>query len=154
MRLARAIDLWLGELARAGRTETTRASYERYLFKLVDQLERSRVDVDARDVTTNDLRTFLNNWLHSSPSTVCSIHSALKGLFEWLYLEGEIDANPMDRVARPRKPRPEDLDVVTVTPADVEKMLSGTRGWQELLCLSVLVYLGASAQLSEPAALA
>jgi integrase len=142
VRLARAVDLWVGELARAGRTESTRASYERYLFKLVDQLERSKVDVDVRDVTTNDLRAFLNNWLTASPSTVCSIHSALKGLFHWLYLEGDVDANPMSRIPRPRRPRPEDVDVVIVTPADVEKMLGATRGWQEFLCLSVLAYLG------------
>jgi integrase len=142
VRLARAVDLWLGELARAGRTDSTRASYERYLFKLVDQLERSRLDVDVREVTTNDLRGFLNNWVKASPSTVCSIHSALKGLFHWLYLEGEVDANPMDRIVRPRRPRPEDVDVVIVTPANVEKMLGATRGWQEFLCLSVLAYLG------------
>jgi hypothetical protein len=35
VRLARAIDLWMGELHRAGRTVSTRASYERYLFKFV-----------------------------------------------------------------------------------------------------------------------
>ena len=59
------------------------------------------------------------------------------GLFGWLYLEGEIDANPMVRIPRPRRPRPEDVDVVIVTPADVEKMLAATEDWQEFLCLSV-----------------
>jgi hypothetical protein len=51
MRLSRAIDLWLGELARSGRTASTRASYERYLFKLGGQLEQSRPDLSVRDVT-------------------------------------------------------------------------------------------------------
>jgi site-specific recombinase XerD len=95
VRLSRAIDLWVGELARAGRTASTRASYERYLFKFVTQVERSRPDVDAREVTTNDCRLFLDRWNGRSASTVCSIHSALSGLFRWLYLEGEIDVNPM-----------------------------------------------------------
>jgi len=30
--------------------------------------------------------------------------------------------------ARPRRPRPEDLDVVIVLPAEVEKMLAATEG--------------------------
>ena len=142
MRLARAIDLWMGELARGGRTESSRLSYERYLFKLVDFLERSRPDVDVREVTTNDCRSFLDHWNGRAPSTICSIHSALKGLFSWLYLEGEIDANPMDRIARPRRPRPEDVDVVTITRADVEKMLQACETLQEFICLSVLAYTG------------
>jgi integrase len=77
-----------------------------------------------------------------SASTVCSIHSTLSGLFGWLYLEGEIEANPMTRIPRPRRPRPEDLDVIIVTRADVERMLAATEDWQEFLCLSVLAYLG------------
>jgi integrase len=52
-------------------------------------------------------------------------------LFSWLYLEGEIEANPMVRIVRPRRVRPEDLDVVIVTPAEVEKMLGACRDWQE-----------------------
>jgi integrase len=142
MRLAPAIDLWMGELARGGRTPSTRASYQRYLFKLTEQLERSRPDIDARGVTTNDCRQFLDGWIGQSPSTVCSIHSALNGLFRWLYAEGEVDGNPMTRIPRPRRPRAEDVDVVIVTPADVEKMLVGCIDWQEFLCLSVLAYLG------------
>jgi integrase len=142
MRLARAIDLWIGELARAGRTPSTRTSYERYLFKFVAQLEQARPDVDARWVTTNDCRHFLDGWNGRSASTVCSIHSALSGLFGWLYQEDEVEVNPMTRIPRPRRSRPEDLDVVVVTPADVERMLAATEDWQEFLCLSVLAYLG------------
>jgi integrase len=142
VRLVRAIDLWMGDLARAGRKDSSLLSYERYLFKLVDHLERSRPDVDVRDVTTNDCRSFLDQWNGRSPSTVCSIHSALKGLFDWLFLEGEIDANPMLRIKRPRRPKPEDVDVVIVTSKDVERMLLACENWQELLCVSVLAYTG------------
>ena len=48
----------------------------------------------------------------------------------------------MLRVKRPRRLRPEDVEVVTVSASDVEKMLAGTEGWQEFLCLSVLAYTG------------
>jgi integrase/recombinase XerD len=142
MRLARAVDRWLGELARGGRTPSTRFSYERYLFKFVDQVERSRPDADVREVTVNDCRAFLDRWIDRSPSTMASIHSALNGLFSWLYLENEIDSNPMLRIKRPRRLRPEDVAVVTVTRAEVEKMLAETEGWQEFLCLAVLAYTG------------
>ena len=142
MRLTRAVDRWMGELARAGRTPSTRFSYERYLFKFVEHVERSRPDADVREVTADDCRSFLDKWIDRSPSTVASIHSALNGLFAWLYLDEEIDANPMLRVKRPRRLRPEDVEVVIVSRADVEKMLAGTDGWQEFLCLSVLAYTG------------
>jgi len=63
-------------------------------------------------------------------------------LFKWLYLEGEVESNPMLRIPRPRRPRPDDVDVVIVTPGDVERMLRASEDWQELLCMSVLAYLG------------
>jgi integrase len=142
MRLARAIDRWMGEQARSGMKESSRRSYQRYLYKLVDHLERSRPDITVREVTTDDCRSFLDLWSGRKPSTVCSIHSTLTGLFSWLYEEGEIEANPMLRIKRPRRPKPEDVEVVIVTRADVEKMLQACDDWQELLCLSVLAYTG------------
>jgi len=142
MRLVRAIDLWMGELARGGRTKGTRDSYERNLFKLVDDLERSKPDVDVREVTTNDCRAFLDHWNDRAASTACTVHSALNGLFTWLYRESEIDANPMSRIPRPRRPKPEDVDVVTLTRADVGKMFEVCETLQEFLCLSVLAYTG------------
>jgi integrase len=132
----------MGELARGGRAPSTRRSYDRYLLKFAGQLESLRPELDVREVTANDCREFLDRWNDASPSTVCTIHSALNGFFAWLYLEGELDANPMARVARPRRQRPEDTDVVIVTPKDVQRMLAASRDWQELLCLSVLAYLG------------
>ena len=121
----------MGELARSGGTAST--SYERYLFKLVAHLEQSHADVDAGEVTTNACREFLDRWNGRSASTISSIRSAMSGLFQWLYLEGEIDTNPMTRIPRPRRLRPEDLDVVMVTPADVERMLRACEDWQEFL---------------------
>jgi integrase/recombinase XerC len=142
VRLSRASDYWIGELARGGVTESSRLSYERYLHKFVAHVERSKLDASVRDVTANDCRAFLDNWISKSPSTVATIHSILNGLFTWLYREGEIDDNPMARIARPRRPRPEDLDVVIVTSAEVEMMLAAAKDWQEFLCVSVLAYTG------------
>jgi site-specific recombinase XerD len=80
----------------------------------------------------------IEKWIELSPSTIGTVHSTLNGLFSWLYLENEIDANPMLRIERPRRLRPEDVALVTVTRAEVEEMLAATEGWQEFLCLSVL----------------
>ena len=44
---------------------------------------------------------------------------------------------------RPRRLRPEDLDVVTVSKQDVEKMLAACENYQELICVATAVYLGA-----------
>ena len=97
----------MGELARGGRTKSTRRSYERYLYKFVEQVEARGPDVDVRDVTTNDCRLFLDNWIGRSASTVATIHSALNGLFSWMHREGEIDTNPMMRVLAPGVHGPE-----------------------------------------------
>jgi integrase len=151
MRLTRAVDLWLGELARARRSDGTRDAYRRHLYKLIDHLERTRPDVVVREITTNDCRAFLDRWNRVSDrtgkpvaaATVCNVHSALNGLFGWLYLESEIDANPMLRIKRPRKPRPGETDVVIVSQADVVRMFQAAADWQEFLCISVLSYVGA-----------
>jgi integrase len=141
--LSRSIDLWLGELARAGRSEGTRESYRRYLHKFVGQVERTRPDVRVSEVTANDCRAYLDGWIGKAPSTVCSIHSALNGLFSWLYMEGEIEANPMIRIQRPRRPKPGEVAVVIVTPADVDRIFAAAETWQEFLCVAVLAYTGA-----------
>jgi len=141
VKLARAVDLWMGDLARAGRSPATRFAYERYLFKFVTHVDKHG-DAEVSKVTVNDCRSFLDKWIDRSPSTIGSIHSALNGLFQWLYLEGEVEANPMLRIKRPRRQRPEDVAVVTVSRAEVDRMLAGTEGWQEFLCLSVLAYTG------------
>jgi integrase/recombinase XerD len=142
VRLSRAVDRWLGELARAGRTESSRDSYERYLHKFIVHVERRKQDVGVREVTVDDCRTFLDRWQNHAASTVGSIHSALNGLFVWLLREEEIDQNPMVRIARPRRPRPGETEVVITTRSDVERMLGVVEDWQEALCLSVLLYMG------------
>ena len=153
MRLARAVDLWMGELARAGREASTRNSYSRYLNKLIDHLERTKPDPTAREVTVNDCRAFLDSWIDKLAVDVAPIHSALNGLFAWLYLEGEIEANPMVRIKRPRRPRPEDVDGRDVTRAEVERMLAGDGGLAGVpLPLGARLH-GHAAGLREPAAL-
>jgi integrase len=143
MKLSRAVDLWLGELARAGRSEGTRDAYRRHLWKFIGQLERTRPDVDVSEVSANDCRAFLDRWLGKRASTICTVHSAVNGLFQWLYLEGEVETNPMVRIRRPRRPKPGEAEVVIVTAVDVERIFAAAEDWQEFLCVAVLAYTGA-----------
>ena len=43
MRLSRAVDLWMGELARAGRTESSRQATSGICNKFVSQVEKRKL---------------------------------------------------------------------------------------------------------------
>jgi integrase len=66
----------------------------------------------------------------------------LKGFFAFLVDEGIIDRSPMARIDRPRLPKAEDRDVVTIGAGSVRAMFGACECWQERLCLGVLAYLG------------
>lgn len=133
-----AIDAYIGELARRGRTPATRTKYQDILWKLSAAVHPK----DADEVTPDDCRRFLDRWLDASPSTMALHVSILRGFFDWLVEETAISSSPMERIKRPPRKRPEDLAVVTVTENDVRRLFSATEGWQELLCLAVVCYLG------------
>ena len=140
MRLTRAIDLYIGELARRGRRKTTRDGYERLLFDfadLIDPLGERTVDA----ITADECRRFLDRWRDSSPSTLASSVSLLRGFFGFLEKEGHVERTPMRNIERPRRHRPEDLPVVTVSGSDVTKLIFACRDFQELLCLGAAGYL-------------
>jgi integrase/recombinase XerD len=94
------------------------------------------------EVSADDCRRFLDRWRDAAPSTVALHVSVLAGFFRFLCDEGHLERSPMERIRRPPKKRPEDLDVVAVTKKDVERLFAACEDWQELLCLSVLAYLG------------
>jgi integrase/recombinase XerD len=139
VRIERAIDEHLGELARRGRAPKTLRDYERFLFLLAKSLPR---DIEVAAITQTDVRRFLDRWRGKGASTVGSIVSCLRGFFRFCELEGYIERTPMQNIERPRRLRPEDLPVVTVSSQDVERMIDGCRDFQELLCLGAAAYLG------------
>jgi integrase/recombinase XerD len=138
VRIERAIDLYIAELARRGRQPSTRRGYQRLLFDFCD-LVRER---DVSEITSLDCRRFLDRWTDKAASTLASVVSLLSGFFEFLEEEGFVEHNPMRRIKRPRRQRPEDVAVVSVTTRDVERLFGAVESWQELLCLSVACYLG------------
>jgi site-specific recombinase XerD len=86
VRLDRAIDRFIGELARRGCTQTTRADYRRKLEPLCDRLP----DADAADVSADDCRAYLDRWADKAPGTIAHSVSVLNSFFGWLYEIEEI----------------------------------------------------------------
>lgn len=138
MRLDRAIDRFDGELARRGCTKVSRADYFRKIAPLCDLPP----DAAVTEVTEDDCRAHLDRWRDRHPNTMRHSISVLRSFFGWLYEAGEIPRSPMDRIKPPRRPRPEDLDVTTVSGADVRRLFDACSTWTEFLCLSTLAYLG------------
>ena len=136
--LDRAVDLYLGELARRGRSPRTIDAYRRKLWRLCADLD----DRDVAVVTADDCRRFLDRWQQREPGTLAHSVTTLNGFFRWLYDEDRIERSPMERIRRPPLRRPEDLDVVTVTAGDVLRILAACETWTELLTVALLAYLG------------
>jgi integrase/recombinase XerD len=139
LRIGEAIDLYLGDLARRGRRPRTLDAYGRRLNRLADSTRDAYVD----EILLEDYERFLNRWVEAAPSTLASGVSLVRGFSEFLWERGHTTEHVAFRLKRPRRPRAEDLDVVTVTADDVMRMLDACETWQEYLCIATAVYLGA-----------
>jgi integrase/recombinase XerD len=137
--LGRAIDLYLGELARRNCSAETLRTYRRILDLFADRFEAKPLD----EITVTDCRTFLDRWSTASASTLAQSVSILRGFFGFLLDEGMIERTPMERIKRPRRLPPEETDVVSVSTSDAEKVIEACLDWQELLCVTTALYLGA-----------
>ena len=149
-----AIDLYVGELARQGRTEATRLKYTEVLYQFAEHMER--LGRAPWETTTNDCRLFLDTFTRPRPprryqhgsrppassSTLALYVSILRSYFAFLKDEQIVEANPMDPIKRPPRKRPEDLDVVTTSGGDVARMFAACTEWDDLLALATVCYLG------------
>jgi hypothetical protein len=84
LRIAEAIDLYLGELARAGRAIGTIDEYGRKLNLLADDVR----DAFVHEIALADYERFLNRWLGKAASTMASSTSTVKGFSEYLWRRG------------------------------------------------------------------
>ena len=137
--LGRAIDLYVGELARGGCTPETLRTYRRILDLFADRYEAKAV----ASITANDCRSFLDRWATAKPPTLAQYVSILRGFFAFLYEEGAIAETPMARIKRPRRPAPEDTEVVTISTGEALRILEACEDWQEVLCVATALYSGA-----------
>ena len=141
MRLDRAIDRYLGDLARQGCSPRTLNDYRSKLEPMCGS--DAAVDPpDVRNVTADDCRRHLDRWNGRAPGTMYHSWSVLSGFFKWLYRTDEIDVNPMAKIEPPKRHSSIDLDVTSVNGADVRLLFDACQSWGDLLCLSTLAYLG------------
>ena len=141
MRLDRAIDSYLGELARRGYSPRTRTDYRRKLAPMCGPIKL--VDVrDVAEVTAEECRRHLDQWNENKAGTRYHSWAVLSGFFGWLYRTGEIETNPMARIEPPKRVPSDDLGVTTISANDVRRLFDACETWQELLCLATLAYLG------------
>src|SRR4051812_42252080 len=93
----RAIDLYDGDLRRRNYSERTRTTYTRLPDKFCDRLP---VDYDVSQITIDDCRRFLDTFQRRAHGTQANAASVLASFLKWLYFDGKIARNPMDRLAR------------------------------------------------------
>jgi integrase len=136
---SRAIDLYIGDLARRGRSASTRASYRRLLNDFADVVR----DRPPAELVIEDYERFLDRWISCAPSTLATGVSLVRGFSHFLYERGYSSIDVAEPLRRPKRPRAEDLDVVTVSSTDVARLLEAAEDWQELLCVATAAYLGA-----------
>jgi integrase len=136
----RALDLFIGELARRGRSPATRRTYFKQLCDFCDTLPR---DFDTQSLRRSHYEYHLDRWQDSAPSTLASNVSICRSFSRYLYEFGYAERDWARDIPRPRRLRPEDVDVVSVSASDVTRMLDACSDWQELLCISTAVFLGA-----------
>ena len=139
VRVGEAIDLFIGDLARQGDKPSTLSTYRFKLNRLADDVR----DAYVEDIGLRDYERFLNRWVGAAASTLAGSVSLVRVFSRFLWERGYTAEDVAYPLKRPRKPRPEDLDVVTVSGGDVARMLAGCETWQEFLCLTTAVYLGA-----------
>jgi site-specific recombinase XerD len=137
--LGHAVDFYIAHLAREGRSNATRASYRR----LLTDFARSCREKAPAELELADYERFLDRWTDSSPSTLASGVSLVKGFSRFLFERGYAPVDVAAPLKRPRRKRPEDLDVVTVSAEDVLAMLCACADLQEFICMTTCVYIGA-----------
>lgn len=140
IRVVLAIDLYISELARRGRSPATRRTYQRLLWDFCETLPR---DYDSQALRREDYERYLDRWTDSAKSTLASGVSICRGFSRFLYERGYSERDWARDIPRPQRPRPEDIAVVSVSDADVGRMLDACEDWQELLCIATAVFLGA-----------
>ena len=134
-----AIDYFISELARRGKSASTRRSYRR----LLEDFATTAHDKPVKDLVLADYERFLDRWTDAKPSTLASGVSLVRSFSRYLFERGYADRDVAEPLKRPRRQRPEDVEVISVSQEDVRKLLSACEDIQELVCLASAIYLGA-----------
>jgi len=140
MRLDRALDRFVGDMARRNCSERSRDDYFRHLCRLFEELPP---DPTVADLTPDILRDCLDKWASTGASTRYKVDSIFRAFSKWLYEMEFVERNPMDRIPRPRRLSPDEVPLRAVSGADVRRLFDACRTPRELLAISTIAYLGA-----------
>jgi integrase len=138
-RLDRALDRFIGDMARRNFTPRSRDAYYRHLSRLFDHLP---ADATVAHVTPDAIRTCLDGWADASASTRYKVDSMFRAFSRWLYVNELADRNPMDRIPRPKRTAPDEVPLRAISGADVRRLFEACRTTREFLCLATIAYLG------------
>jgi integrase len=140
MRFGEAIGIYIAHLARAGLAKSTRDGYFRNLCHFADEAGPRR---DVATLELVDYERFVDRWTDGALSTLASGVSLATGFSRLLYERGLTATHVAEPLKRPRKKRPEDLNVTSISSEEGARMIEGCEDWQELLCVSTGLYMGA-----------
>ena len=98
-----ALDSFKSAKRLGGRSEKTLNQHDYVLGGLIDHLED---DVDVKEITKDDIRAYFQTlYDRGLAKTTIAIHyRVLRGFFNWLIAEGELEATPMKNVHKPTTP--------------------------------------------------
>ena len=87
----------------------------------VEYLRPFLASIDPLEASKSDVEAYLGRLASTcTPSTVWTAWRHLKGFYNWLESEGDVDVNPMARVPKPIVPPTE---VVVLTKTQVQQLL-------------------------------
>lgn len=94
---------WRRALRAENKSPRTIESYFLAADQLVDYLADNDYPATVTEITHREIQDYLVMMLETRASaTAKQRYSSLQQLFKWLYEEGEISANPFDRIKRPK----------------------------------------------------
>ena len=126
LQLPEALPSWRRSLKASNKSEKTIASYFLAANQLIDYLEENRLPLAVNLVDTDAIRGFLEHVLSRRASaTARQRYASLGQLFKWLYEEGEIDRNPLDRV---KPPKVAEQPVPVLNDDELRKLIAATAG--------------------------
>src|SRR5215470_8442527 len=127
MTLDQAADAFLADRQRLGWQPRSIESYRAAYRLLGDHLDGRQ---QLGEISADDLRAFL--------ARRPDLESHLASLFGWLLREGRISADPTALLSRRRRGRAEDLDVISISSEEVQRLLDAALSWPERIALGIL----------------
>lgn len=125
MRIEKAVDQFLLDCLAGGLSRKTVRSYRYNVSRLQEYLEQEGVQ-EIAEVQPTHLRSFLAALQEKplSPWTVDQFYRSMNVFLRWCIAQGYLDLNPLEKVRRPRLPKPR---VPRLTLEQVERLLEAAQ---------------------------